>query len=242
VYRFFIDKENIVDNNILITLEDAKHINVLRHKVGDTIYLCDKEGMDYKVLITDIKKNEVTTTIIKKYPSISEPKTKVTIFQSLPKNDKMELIIQKCVELGVHQIVPVITENTTVKLNDKTCKKIERWQKISETAAKQCGRGIIPNINNCITFKEAVNLIKKMDKAFIAYENETNNTMKNAFNKNFGNNVAIFIGAEGGFSNKEVQVCINNNIEAISLGKRILRTETAGFTALSVMLFSKDEL
>jgi 16S rRNA (uracil1498-N3)-methyltransferase len=240
--RFFVNKEDVTSTSIVIKGEDAKHVSVLRHKINDIIEICDKDGMDYKVCIEDIQKDEIKTTIVDKYPTLSEPKTKVTLFQSLPKNDKMELIIQKCVELGIYEIIPVVTENTIAKLNDKANKKIQRWQKISETASKQCGRGIIPNIAECITFKEAINLMNKMDESFVAYEKENDNTMKKAFETKAHNNVGLFIGAEGGFTKEEIEICKNNNIHSISLGKRILRTETAGFTALTIMLFMKNEL
>ena len=154
----------------------------------------------------------------------------------------MELIIQKCVELGVQKIVPVITENAVFKPNNNINKKIDRWQKISETAAKQSQRGIIPKIDSCINFNEAVKCMTSMDQSFIAYEQENKNKISEVKLSDKELNVGIFIGSEGGFTSEEVKICNDNNIISISLGSRILRTETAGFVAVTILMFMNGEL
>ena len=240
--KFFVNKQNITEQTITIYGKDAKHINVLRYKINDIIEVCDGENINYNVLITDIKKDIVTTKILEKYEGLTEPKIKITLFQALPKNDKMELIIQKCVELGVQKIVPVITENAVFKPNNNINKKIDRWQKISETAAKQSQRGIIPKIDSCINFNEAVKCMTSMDQSFIAYEQENKNKISEVKLSDKELNVGIFIGSEGGFTSEEVKICNDNNIISISLGSRILRTETAGFVAVTILMFMNGEL
>ena len=172
--KYFVGKNSITDDTIIIEDEDAKHLStVLRSQIGDKVQVCDSFGIDYDCVITDVTKKQVTLKIENMSPCQSEPKTKITLFQGLPKSDKMEMIIQKCVELGIERIVPVATERAVVKLDKKdSSKKVERWQKISESAAKQSGRGIIPEIGQVISFKEAVKLASEMDGAIIPYENE----------------------------------------------------------------------
>lgn len=241
--RFFVDKENVKQNNIIITGEDVKHIKtVLRHNVGDKITVCDGFGIDYFCTISEILNKEIILNIDSFKESETEPKTKITLFQGLPKSDKMEMIIQKCVELGVYEIVPVKTERCVVKLSEdkKTAQKIERFNKISESAAKQCERGIIPKVKMPVSFKEAILSVKNFDGAFIPYEEEKENGLRN-FIKDFkGKNIAFFIGPEGGFSKEEIDFAIENGIMPVTLGKRILRTETAGLCVISILLYELD--
>jgi 16S rRNA (uracil1498-N3)-methyltransferase len=240
--KFFINKEQVENKSIIIVGEDANHINVLRYRVGDTLEICDGDYLDYVVQIESISKNEVITKIVSECKSESEPKVKITLFQALPKKDKMELIIQKCVELGIYEIVTVVTDNSIVKQTDKYDNKIERWQKISETAAKQSGRSIIPKITKTITFNAAVERLKNMDKSFLAYEKEEKLLDRDIFSNKSIQNIGLFIGSEGGFSKEEVDICKDNGIYTISLGSRILRTETAGFTALIILLFLNGDI
>ena len=154
----------------------------------------------------------------------------------------MELVIQKCIEIGVDRIVPVITENTVVKIGEKAEKKNSRWNKIAEAAAKQCGRGKIPHIDKIITFKEAVKHSKQFDSSIIPYENERDISIKEFITKFRGKSIGVFIGPEGGFSKSEINLCRENNITAVSLGRRILRTETAGLVTSVILLYELEGL
>ena len=241
--RFFISNDNIKNNIIKISGDDAKHIkNVLRLKKGENLTICDGNGKDYYCSIKSFIENEILLDIISFNKSNTEPKIKVTLFQSLPKSDKMELIIQKCVELGIDEIVPIYTERSIIKVDkkEKELKKINRWQKISESAAKQSNRGKIPIIKPIIKFNTAIENAKIFENAIIAYENEYRYSLKNFLSDFNGKNIALFIGPEGGFSKDEINLAINNNIVPITLGKRILRTETAAFSALSIIMYELD--
>lgn len=241
--RFFITDANMRDNTIEITGQDAIHIStVLRGKKGDVLTACDHNGTEYVCRISEIGSKSVLLEIMEQKTSLSEPGVKVTLFQGMPKADKMELIIQKCVELGVHRIVPVFTENTVVKITDKTLQKTERFQKISESAAKQCGRGMIPFIHPPVSFVQALQDMSRLDMSFIAYEGEKKRHIKDLTKDFKGKTAGIFIGPEGGFSPKEIEQCLVQNIHSVSLGHRILRTETAGFTALTIFLYEMGEL
>ncbi|MCR5203900.1 MAG: 16S rRNA (uracil(1498)-N(3))-methyltransferase [Lachnospiraceae bacterium] len=246
MYHFYTDKANIGDNSIMIYGDDVNHIkNVLRMKEGEEIIICDSEGTDYHSKIVSLGKNEVIAEILGSGISEAELPFRVHLFQGLPKKDKMEMIIQKSVELGVYEIIPVMTKRVIVKLDDKKKEeaKIKRWQAISESAAKQSGRGIIPEVADCMSFKDALKAAGEMDVVLIPYENADSSPegMKKSFEliKNIpaGSDVAVFIGPEGGFEPTEVDEAINSGAKVISLGKRILRTETAGMMLLSVIGF-----
>ncbi len=234
--KFFVNNKDINNNKISVNNEDSKHIaKVLRHVVGDKLTVGDGLGMDYNCEIESIEKNSVILKILEQKPNESEPKTKVTIFQGLPKQNKMELIIQKSVEIGVNKIVPIESEFSIAKTNDKTDKKVDRWQKISESAAKQSYRGIIPTVENPIKFNKMIDSLKNFDLVIIAYEKENCKTIKDIKNLSY-NNIGIIIGPEGGFSQKEVEEVEKEGGVSVSLGKRILRSETAGFVTLALIL------
>ncbi len=241
--KFFVDKNNIGEKNIEITGDDAKHIStVLRAKVDEEIIICDGYGTDYLCRLIGINKKQVLAEIIEKYENKNEPELKITLYQGLPKGDKMELVIQKCIEIGVDRIIPVITDNTVVKIGDKAEKKNLRWNKIAEAAAKQCGRGKIPHVDKILSFKDAVETSKTLDGAIIPYENERKKNIRE-FVKSFrGKSIGIFIGPEGGFSENEITLCVENNISSVSLGKRILRTETAGLVTSVILLYELEGL
>jgi 16S rRNA (uracil1498-N3)-methyltransferase len=240
--RFFIPRNNIDEPNGIIRFDrdNANHLTVLRHSIGDIITVCDGNSMDYECEIRSIAKNEAILDILHKMKCESEPNFKVTLFQGLPKSDKLELIIQKCVELGVYEIVPVITQNTIVRVKENSVKsKNDRYMKISEAAAKQCNRGIIPVVSEPISFDAAVSRLMEKETAFIAYENEK--IIKKTYLTDIkANDIGIFIGPEGGFTKEEADKCIKSGIFSVSLGKRILRTETAGLAALAVIIYSKE--
>lgn len=239
--KFFAYKGQIENDSFIIEGTDANHIGtVLRSKAGEGIVICDGEGTDYYCTLTEVDKKRVVAHIDERRAVESEPKTKITLYQGLPKSDKMELIIQKCVELGISRIVPVKTEFAVAKLDGKEEKKVDRWQKIAESAAKQCGRGIIPTVDMPMTFAQAATDSKACDGRIIPYENERENSIK-TFAKAFqGESIAIFIGPEGGFSPKEIEMAMEQGITSVTLGKRILRTETAGMVTCAVLLYELE--
>ena len=239
--KFFFNKNDISRGQVQLFGEDEKHIKtVLRAREGEEVILCEGEGMDYHCRIASLERG-VLLDILSKDVCETEPKTKITLYQGLPKADKMELIIQKCVELGVDRIVAVSTERAIVKLDKKETKKLERWQKIAEAAAKQSGRGKIPEIGQqVLKFKEAVAEAKELDGAIIPYEREQETGIRQ-FVQNFkGESVGVFIGPEGGFADEEIALAQENGITPITLGKRILRTETAGMTTTAILLYELD--
>jgi len=237
--RFFIDKNDILDAHITICGEDAKHISkVLRMKAGDMITLCDGCGSDYEAKIEKSDKDSVSASIISQKKSESEPDIEITLFQALPKSGKMEYIIQKCTELGINKIIPCIMDRCVVKLNSEADekKKVERWQAVAKAAAKQSGRGIIPQIGMPVSFRAAIEEMRTQDLAFVPYENESGTTLKNVLrNSEDVTSAAFIIGPEGGFSEEEIALARKSGMESVSLGKRILRTETAAEVVLSMM-------
>lgn len=240
--KFFVEKSQIIDDKIYLIDENAKHIiNVLRCKIGEELEISCGDGFDYLCQIEQIENKKVVVKILDCFGNDSEPKTKITLYQGLPKGEKMELLIQKCVEIGIDKIIPVNTDRTIVKLSGKEDKKVQRWNKISESAAKQSRRGKIPTIENIVSFKEAINLCKQNDLNIIPYEKEKQNNLKTIIKDFKGESIGIFIGPEGGFSEKEINLAIENNILPITLGKRILRTETAGMVATTILLYELEE-
>ncbi len=238
--RFFVKPENILSDSIIIDGDDMKHIkNVLRLRCNDIITLCDGAGNDYTARIKKFESNLIYTDIIEKRKNTTEPPVEVVLFQGIPKSDKMDLIIQKGVELGVSRIVPVITERTVVVLKTEKDKesKIKRWQRIAMEAAKQSNRGIIPKVDLPLDFKKALESSAQMDLGIIPYEKENAKSLKGVL-KNFNaKSIAVFIGPEGGFSQKEMDEAANAGMISVTLGPRILRTETAGIAVLSVVMY-----
>ncbi len=253
--KFFVKTEQIKNNNIIINGDDVNHIiNVLRMKKGDEIQVCNQEiGDNYNAQITQFTKNEVDCEIIERINKTTESNVNITLFQGLPKFEKMELIIQKNTEVGVKRIVPVIMERTVVKIDEKVAsRKLERWQKIAEIAAKQSMRDIIPNIDNITKLKEIDTT--EYDVVLVAYENEEHNKLKDELQKlskkiegtNSNNNeenfnIAIVIGPEGGISEKEIELLAEKNVKFVSLGRRILRTETAGLVMAGNILYELEK-
>lgn len=247
--KFFVAENQINNNKITIIGNDVNHIkNVLRQKSGDKITICDtSKEQDYLCKIDKIEEKSIDCNIIEKLENNTESNVKVTIFQGLPKADKLELVIQKSVELGVYDITPLQMKRCVVKLNEKDkAKKIQRWQKISEVAAKQCGRNIIPKINNIVNVKEVCNLCNEYDIVLIAYENEKENTLKKEL-KNLKKldkeeiKVAIIIGPEGGIAPEEIEMFEENGAKIITLGNRILRTETVALSVLSIIMYELEK-
>ena len=243
--NFFIDSDNIDGEKAYITGSDVNHIkNVLRMKESDEIKLSAGDGLLYTAVISEFLPDRIVCRIIDCEGGRSELPAKIVLFQGLPKKDKMELIIQKAVELGVSEIVPVMMKRTIVKLEDnkKEQKKLERWRTISLTAAKQSGRAIVPEVSDFITFNEAVKRAKGLEYNLIPYENEKGMDKARELIKEVKNkkSIGIFIGPEGGISEDELELAINAGAKPIILGNRILRTETAGLALVSVIAFEID--
>lgn len=237
--KFFTSPGLISDGTLKIVGDDVKHISkVLRMSAGDTVVVCDGEGNDYDAVIESITKDEVVAKVTGRYVCEAEPSVRVTLYQSLPKQGKMEYIIQKCTELGVSEIVPVYTGRCVVKPSDKT----ERWSKVAESAAKQCGRGVVPKIGAVVSFDEAVSLMKESECAVMPYECEEQCRLRDIFGKKKFSSVSVFIGPEGGFEPSEVEKAVSEGIKTVTLGKRILRTETAAAAVLPIIMYENDEM
>lgn len=245
MHRFFIRLENIVKENITIDGEDVQHISkVLRLKEGDKIVLCDQQGTDYNVIIESISKHSIRTTILDKESSMGEPSIDVVLYQGIPKSTKMDLIIQKCTELGITRIVPVITAHTVVKLESEKdeIKKVIRWTKIAEEAAKQSKRGKVPTIEMPMTLENALEDSKKLGLTLIPYELEKEVSIKKALPAKQPNSIGFFIGPEGGFDSYEIDKAKQKGVIPITFGSRIMRTETAGFAILICIMFEYDQM
>ena len=243
--NFCRDSGNIDGENAYVTGSDVNHIkNVLRMKESDEIKLSAGDGLLYTATISEFLPDRIVCRIIDCEGGKSELPAKIILFQGLPKKDKMELIIQKAVELGVSEIVPVMMKRTIVKLEDnkKEQKKLERWRTISLTAAKQSGRAIVPEVSDFITFNEAVKRARSLEYNLIPYENEKGMDKARELIKELKDkkSIGIFIGPEGGISEDELELAINAGAKPISLGNRILRTETAGLALISVIAFEID--
>ena len=237
--RFFTD--NVNSEIGIVTGDDRKHIEKsLRMKIGDEIVLCNQTGQDYFGNIDSISESEVTVKIYNVLPSKGESPVNINLIMANPKGDKMDLIVQKCTELGVKEITPMLTQYCVSRPDQKSMKKkIDRWQKIAEEASKQSGRGIIPKINQCVEFKEIVNNMPNESLNLICYE-KYGTTIKETIKDDSNQKINLIIGSEGGFSDKEIEEIKNNNINIITLGDRILRCETAPISAISIIMALKD--
>lgn len=241
MHHFFVTPQQVKEENIWIVGTDVNHIkNVLRMKIGEELQISDGNNKKYLCEIASMTSDEVCVQIKEELKSDTELPSKIYLFQGLPKSDKMELIVQKAVELGAYEIIPVATKRAVVKLDDKKAvKKVERWNSIAEGGAKQSGRNVIPEVKNVMSFKEAIQYAKELDVVLIPYElaegmAETRQIISDI---QPGQSIGIFIGPEGGFETAEVEYAIENGAKAITLGKRILRTETAGLTTLSILMY-----
>lgn len=243
MHKFFVNKDQINQNKVILKKEDELHLlKVLRAKTNDEIIVCDENQTNYLCFINfiDLKKNIVEIQVKHNIVINSEPNLKITLFQGLPKGEKMDLIIQKSVELGVNSIVPVVTKNTVSKPNNFS-NKLERFNKISESASKQSNRNIIPEVTGCLNFEQVLDSVKQFDAFFICYEKQKGSLKSVIQNQNY-KNIGVFIGPEGGFTEDEVQKIISFGGIPVTLGERILRTETAGFMFLALLLYENGEI
>ena len=257
--RFFVNPENIGSNRITIDNADDLHhmIKVLRLHEGDEVDISDGAAWEYRARIETLGRDEAELIILDKQAFASEPSVEVTLFQGIPKQGKMETIVQKCVELGVHRIVPVFMDRTVVVDRGNFGKKIDRWNKVSAEAVKQCRRGIIPEVSQAVRMPELVSalaggdtgLFDEFDLVLLPYENEQGTTIKDVLRRTDVSaddaqgkpkRVAVIIGPEGGFSDEEALAIIGAGGVSVSLGKTILRTETAGMAALAMIMYELE--
>jgi len=243
--KFFIEEKDILLNEIIIKGESVNHIkNVLRLKCGNEITLSSGNGVDYCVSIERIEPDCIFTSIINIKRNDTEPPIEVTLFQGIPKSDKMDFIIQKSIELGVSRIVPVIMERTVVRFNNKKDldNKVARWQRIALEAAKQCKRGTVPQVEYPLTFNEALKLSSQAQLGIIPYEMEIEQGLKSNISKSSARKIAVMIGPEGGISELEIKNAVNSGMKPVTLGPRILRTETAGIAVLSILMYELGDI
>lgn len=243
--HFFVVPDQVRDGYIEITGSDVNHMkNVLRMKTGEQLEISDGNNKKYLCEIESLEADKVTARILEEREAENELPSKLYLFQGLPKSDKMELIIQKAVELGAWEVIPVATKRAVVKLDQKkAAKKRERWSGISESAAKQAGRNVIPEIKQVMNFQEALSYAKSLDVLLIPYElaEGMQDTKERIQAIQPGQSVGIFIGPEGGFEQEEVKLAMEAGAYPITLGRRILRTETAGMTMLSVLMYHLEQ-
>lgn len=244
-HRFFVKPSQISDGFITITGSDVQHIlKVLRLTEGAVLSIADGTGLEYEGTIVDRGQDFVKLSITDKYYSSNESTVEVTLLQGIPKGDKMELIIQKCTELGVKRFVPVICQRTIVKLSPEKAKhKQVRWQKISEEAAKQSKRSLLPEVAQVQTLEEALENIQQDEALLIPWEEEKANTLKASLQDLRGKQkISILIGPEGGLASEEVALAQKTGGNIVTLGPRILRTETAGLAVVSMVLYELGDL
>lgn len=244
--RFFVGKNNINLENktCIIEGEDVKHISkVLRCRIGEELEICDNDNNEYICEITNIDKSQVELNIVEVVDIKRESDLKIKVYQGLPKGPKMEMILQKLTEVGVDEIILVQTKRTVVKVDDKKeDKKIERWERIIYEAAKQSKRGKIPKLRGVLSFKEALADMKENDFNIAPYENERTKSIKQSIKGVDIKNIGIFVGPEGGFEDTEIKAIEEIGGQSVSLGPRILRTETASLVASSIVLYELSDL
>ena len=247
--KFFVKQEQIQENRITVKGQDVNHIKkVLRAQIGEELSICNCEnGKNFLCTIQEMQDEEIVCQIEQQIDDEVESNVEVTVFQGLPKADKMELVIQKSVELGAYAITPVEMKRCVVKLNEKDKrKKIERWQKIAEVAAKQSGRNRIPQVHEIQTIKNICNLCQEYDIVLVAYEKEEKNKLKQELEKIKDKQkeyvkLAILIGPEGGLEEAEINQLKDKGAKIVTLGKRILRTETVALSMLSIIMYELEE-
>lgn len=239
--HFFVSPSQVEGGQIIIEGGDVNHIrNVLRMKTGEFMEVSDGSGTRYLCKLKETQPDRVLLEVADIWADDVELDSRIYLFQGLPKSDKMELIIQKAVELGAFEIIPVATKRAVVKLDEKKAdKKTARWNAIAEGAAKQSGRSIVPQVKSVMSFRDALEYAKELDVRLIPYEKAKGMTATEQAMERVvpGKSVAVFIGPEGGFEESEIEQAIECGVTAVSLGRRILRTETAGFTVLSILMY-----
>lgn len=239
--RLFIDEVLSELRTLELNEEDSHYISqVLRMRTGEEITVVDGKGLEYLCCVSEIGKKKVILDVGEGRENKSEPPFKVTLFQSVSKGERMDLTIQKATELGVYEIVPVLSERCVVKLEKDTKGKIDRWQKIALEASRQSGRGIVPKVTSPMSFSEAIDKIESFDLALFPWEEETEKGLKSALREFKGEGIALFVGPEGGYEQKEADDAVKKGALRVTLGPRILRTETAGAAVLAMIVYESE--
>ena len=245
MYRFFISSEAVTDGALAITGEDVNHAkNVLRMRVGEELEAVDEDRFLYHCRILELTEEEIRCEILKKEEPDSELASSVTLFMGLPKGDKFELILQKAVELGVSEVVPVLTKRTVSRPEPKKAEsKRKRWQAIAEAAAKQSKRAVIPEVGGLVSFAEALKRAGEFDVLLIPYEQETDISRTRSLLREIPavSRIGVFIGPEGGFEPSEVEAAQDMGARSLTLGRRILRAETAAIVTLGILMYELEE-
>ena len=240
--RFFVTPEEMQPDFFVLTGENAQHAKVLRLKNGEEVLVCDGEGRECLCTISDVSPGQISLVVKKRQESETEARVQVSIYMAFPKADKLEHVIQKATELGAYEIVAFPSSRCVSRPDEKSLKKkLERWQKIAASAAEQSGRGRIPQVLTLGSYREALERAAKADKAILFYENERATTLKMALQSGDYKTVSLLTGPEGGLEEKEVSQASEVGLEVCTLGKRILRCETAPLCALSAVMYASGE-
>lgn len=246
MYKFFVEPENFNENSVVITGDDVKHIyKVLRLSKGENISINNQNGREFLGEIIEVNKEKVTVSILEELDINNESNINIHLFQGMPKASKMDGIIQKGTELGVKKIIPLWTKRVIIRREEASKGKVERWRKIALEACKQCKRSSIPHIEEGISILEAIDRLEKYDLVVVPYESKTSygiKKLKEEFNKEKILNIAIVIGPEGGFEEEEIIMLENINARIVTLGNRILRTETAGIITSALLQYEFGDL
>lgn len=244
MHHFFVTPSQVKEKVIYIEGSDVNHMkNVLRLRIGEQVEISDGNNLKYLCRVAAYEDDGAVLDILQRKEADTELKSDLYLFQGLPKGDKMEWIVQKAVELGAHEIIPVAMKRSVVKLDAKKAeKKVQRWSSISESAAKQAGRSRVPAVTQVMSYAEALNKAKELDLVLLPYElaEGMEGTRKIIRSIRRGQSVGIFIGPEGGFEKEEVEAAREMGVQVITLGKRILRTETAPLAVLSILMFELE--
>ena len=240
--RFFVSAQEMHGDLIVLTGENAAHAKVLRLKDGEEVLVCDGQGRECRCTVSNVSAGEITLRVNARQESVAEPGVKASIYMAFPKADKLEHVIQKATELGAYEIVAFPSARCISKPDEKSLgKKVERWQKIAASAAEQSGRGRIPQVLTLPSYKAALERAAKSDKALLFYENERATTLRMALESSPYETVSLLTGPEGGLEEAEVKQALDAGLSVCTLGKRILRCETAPLCALSAVMYDAGE-
>ena len=240
--RFFVEPEELLPDFLVLTGENAQHAKVLRLRCGESVLVCDGQGNECLCTISDVSQNQISLVVQKRQVSESEPCVQVSVYMAFPKADKLEHVIQKATELGAYEIVAFPSSRCVSRPDEKSLKKkVERWQKIAASAAEQSGRGRIPQIVTVSSYRAALERASQADLALLFYENEQSTTLKMALSQGSYHTVSLLTGPEGGLDISEVDQAQSAGLKVCTLGKRILRCETAPLCALSAVMYDAGE-
>ena len=240
--RFFVDREDMQPDFLVLTGENAKHAKVLRLKMAEEVLVCDGEGAEAICAVSDVSDGQISLVVKKRQASETEAAVKVSVYMAFPKADKLEHVIQKATELGAYEIIAFPSARCVSRPDEKSlAKKLERWQKIAASAAEQSGRGLVPKVLALNSYKAALERAVQADKALLFYENEQATTLKMALSSGAYKTVSLLTGPEGGLEMSEVEQASKAGLQVCTLGKRILRCETAPLCALSAVMYDSGE-